>query len=227
MGVSPLTPGSKMFQPVGDDRAIVALKRRAMETGRYTLPIDLPSDAGAGPAVQFEGLAGEDLCALDLSLSPQSSKRAAWGIGFALAALAGMALLRARRGRKFAFVLMLLVAATLVAFCWPAAVWPANGAFYGGLAVIAFYLLVWIGGAIVKSLRRSSLASLALVLLLVCVAAPRALAGDAGVQAPPAPLVIPYEGDPRTLPDDKDAKVLVPLARYAAHAGIGVGGIVG
>ena len=185
--------------------------------GRQTLPVELAAAPGAGPPVSFTGFGPPELV---IGMTSESSMFA-WGmLGLFLVAAAGVVLLRHPPRLRWAYVLSALVGSTLLAIWRPGTTCFANGAFLAAVCLVPFYVLVAIVRWLARRLpltRPSPRAAAAVVVAAVLAAAASAQAGapvkSRQVAPPkPAPLIVPYEGDP-TKADESD-KVLVPYARY-------------
>ncbi|MCK5114815.1 MAG: hypothetical protein KAR11_08655, partial [Phycisphaerae bacterium] len=129
------------------------------------------------------------------------------------AILAGLGLLKLRLRTRVIYVIVLLTISTLLAI-WIACVLPvANGAFAAGMLLIPFYLLVrlwrFIRG---KFTHTTKLVQVASVLLVMFVVSGEAFGGKPSGPADPAPIIVPYDGDPTKAADSN--KVLIPYCDY-------------
>jgi len=201
--------------------------RGLREAGRYTLPVELVSAPYAGPTVRFSALGEAELAVV---LGSDSEMRGREYVGMVVVLLAGLLMLRKPVGRRVLFVAAVLAVSTLVAIWWPRSGYEANGAFLAALWLIPGYLVVgavrWIGRKMGFGGAKAGVAAATAAMVLLSmgsavetsaaaskIAKPQAAkTAERPAKQKPAPIVVPYEGDPTRAEDAE--KVLVPYSRF-------------
>jgi len=192
--------------------------------GRYTLPVRLVESRASGPEVVFSGL-GSPRLTISMTAAPVSEAQE-W-IGLALAGLIGVCLLKATVMRKFLFVVIVGLAATLVAIWMPSFAHGANGCFYAACLLVVLYVAVGLCRMIANLVRGGKSPAVAHTAALLLVTAAILAAVSPTYAAPPAsspkgkpaavvrkaaPVVVPYDGDPSKAAAAN--KVLLPYRRF-------------